>query len=126
MDCSVKIVVYAKNSGKKEFLLSKNEKGWRIIRGTVDRKEQPYTAGINEAKKATGISGFKRYEYLGEIHWDDGRSWDDVFSMFIEKQETRPGNGYKEQKWVGYAEALAMLTKESDKKVLRMVNSKPE
>lgn len=123
MDCSVKIVIYAKNSDQKKYLLAKNEEGWGLVRGVTDRKTQPYTAGINAVKQGAGITSFKKYEYLGEMNHSGGRGWDDVFSMFVEKQECKPGNGYSRQDWFSYEEALSKLSR-NDKKALEIVESK--
>jgi len=124
MDCSVKIVIYTKNSEQKKFLLAKTGNSWGFVRGVSDRREQPYTAGIRAVEAGTGIKHFKRYEYLGEVRHSGEKSWDDVFSMFVEKQETVPGNGYSEQEWFSYAEAFQKLS-DHDKRILNSVNSKP-
>jgi len=130
------IVVYTNDKGKIKYLLLKRKlhwKGWEFPKGGIKKGEGILKAVKRELKEETGINPVKiieykfkgRYKYPKKIS-DRKEFIGQTFQLYSAETKNKKikldKREHSQYKWVGFKEAVKMLTWKNQKKSLEVVN----
>lgn len=129
----VEVHIFSKINNEINFLLLKRAETekypniWQPITGSINEDEKAYETALRELYEETGIklnklfvvptlSGFYSYE-------NDYISLIPVFAVLVEKDILiKLSHEHCCYKWVGYREALEMVSWEDQRKSMRLIN----
>jgi len=130
--------IYAFEKGKPVYLLLHrilHWKGWEFCKGGLKPKEKPEKCAVREVWEESGLraASLKKFNVKGKFEYDrktqeerKARGFSYVlFSCQVKKGKVKISKKEHDKfKWCGYNKALKLLTRQNQKKCLKIVNDK--